>query len=122
PGAGSSKAVVRRGVHKVSMSDFGDYAGVSRGTLYRYFASKNDVMRALPDFVQARWGGSACGGGRPARAGGAAVRAPRRHHPRRRDLAGHGAPHPAGPAFGLRMLERALPRALRVLTDLLEPV
>lgn len=49
---GALRALARRGVRKLSMSDIGDEAGVSRGTLYRYFRSKDEVLEAIGTHVK----------------------------------------------------------------------
>jgi AcrR family transcriptional regulator len=49
--AGAARALARRGVGKLSMSDICTEAGVSRGTLYRYFKSKDEVLEALARHV-----------------------------------------------------------------------
>lgn len=41
----------RYGVRKFSMSDICTEAGVSRGTLYRYFKSKDQVLEAVGEYV-----------------------------------------------------------------------
>ena len=38
---GALRALARRGLRKLSMSDICEEAGISRGTLYRYFKSKD---------------------------------------------------------------------------------
>ena len=48
---GAARALARRGVRKLSMSDICEEAGVSRGTLYRYFKSKEAVLEALSQHV-----------------------------------------------------------------------
>lgn len=48
---GAARALARRGATKLFMSDICDEAGVSRGTLYRYFKSKEDVLEALSQHV-----------------------------------------------------------------------
>jgi AcrR family transcriptional regulator len=45
----------RRGVRRLGMQEISDAAGVSRGTLYRYFPSKDHVMAAAADFDEARF-------------------------------------------------------------------
>lgn len=44
---GALAAVARHGLKKLGMNDVSDAAGVSRGTLYRYFPGKDDLMSAL---------------------------------------------------------------------------
>jgi AcrR family transcriptional regulator len=43
---GALRAVARHGVRRLSMSDICEEAGVSRGTLYRYFNSKEEILEA----------------------------------------------------------------------------
>jgi AcrR family transcriptional regulator len=45
------RVLARRGLRKLSMTDIGDEARVSRGTLYRYFASREDVLAAAEERV-----------------------------------------------------------------------
>ncbi|WP_432194241.1 TetR/AcrR family transcriptional regulator [Streptomyces sp. bgisy027] len=49
---GAIRAVGRYGVRKFSMSDVYTEAGVSRGTLYRYFKSKDQVLEAIGEYVE----------------------------------------------------------------------
>lgn len=49
---GTIRALARRGHRKLSMSDICECAGVSRGTLYRYFSSKEEVLGALSQHVR----------------------------------------------------------------------
>jgi AcrR family transcriptional regulator len=48
---GALNALVRTGAKRMSMSDISDAAGVSRGTVYKYFATKQDVLAAVSEFV-----------------------------------------------------------------------
>ena len=48
---GTLRAMRMIGARRVSMSDISDASGVSRGTLYRYFASKEDVLAAVSEHV-----------------------------------------------------------------------
>ncbi len=48
---GALRAIGDMGVRRLSMSDIIDASGVSRGTLYRYFSSKEDVLAAVSEFV-----------------------------------------------------------------------
>ena len=45
----------RRGVRRLAMQEISEAAGVSRGTLYRYFPSKDDVLAAAADFDEQRF-------------------------------------------------------------------
>ncbi|MGX1675482.1 TetR/AcrR family transcriptional regulator [Streptomyces sp. NPDC055400] len=49
---GAIRAVGRYGVRKFSMSDVYTETGVSRGTLYRYFKSKEQVLEAIGEYVE----------------------------------------------------------------------
>lgn len=49
--SGALAAIAARGVKRLSMSDIIDASGVSRGTLYRYFSSKDQVLAAVAEFV-----------------------------------------------------------------------
>ena len=46
----------RRGVRRLGMQEISEAAGVSRGTLYRYFPSKDHVVAAAADFDEVRFG------------------------------------------------------------------
>jgi AcrR family transcriptional regulator len=120
---GAYEAVVRRGLNKVSMSNIGESAGVSRGTLYRYFASKDEVLGALPDFILLRWEQD--------------LRAAVASHPEPEDrlrvvmeaIIGYADQAPEAlrliqqePELGLAMLRRNLPQTVRVVAELLAPV
>lgn len=48
---GTLRAVRSVGARRLSMRDISDASGVSRGTLYRYFASKEDVLAAVSEYV-----------------------------------------------------------------------
>ncbi|MGB8389427.1 MAG: TetR/AcrR family transcriptional regulator [Mycobacterium sp.] len=46
---GALRALARQGPKKLAMSDIAAEAGVSGGTLYRYFKNKEDLLQALGD-------------------------------------------------------------------------
>jgi len=48
---GALSALVRTGARRLSMSDISDASGVSRGTVYKYFSTKQDVLAAVSEFV-----------------------------------------------------------------------
>ncbi|MDE2563040.1 MAG: TetR/AcrR family transcriptional regulator [Sphingomonadales bacterium] len=48
---GALDAIAARGVKRLSMSDIIDASGVSRGTMYRYFSNKDQVLDAVAEFV-----------------------------------------------------------------------
>jgi AcrR family transcriptional regulator len=49
--SGALDAIASRGARRLSMSDIIDTSGVSRGTLYRYFSNKEEVLAAVSEFV-----------------------------------------------------------------------
>ena len=49
--SGALDAIAARGVRRLSMSDIIDASGVSRGTLYRYFSNKDEVLSAVAEYV-----------------------------------------------------------------------
>lgn len=48
---GALLALARRGRNKLSMSDVCEMSGISRGTLYRYFRNKEEVLDAIGGHV-----------------------------------------------------------------------
>ncbi|NJO33941.1 MAG: TetR/AcrR family transcriptional regulator [Rhodospirillales bacterium] len=48
---GAVDAIAARGAKRLSMSDIIEASGVSRGTLYRYFSTKEDVLAAVMEFI-----------------------------------------------------------------------
>ena len=48
---GALAGIARRGVRKLSMSDISEAAAVSRGTLYRHFSTKEEVLDAVSEHV-----------------------------------------------------------------------
>ncbi len=53
--AGALKAIGGRGTRRLSMSDICNAAEISRGTLYRYFSTKEDVLAAVSEFVSSNF-------------------------------------------------------------------
>jgi AcrR family transcriptional regulator len=49
---GALRAIARHGLAKMGMSDVSDAAGVSRGTLYRYFPTREALLEDLAVYVQ----------------------------------------------------------------------
>ncbi|MCH7523142.1 MAG: helix-turn-helix transcriptional regulator [Chloroflexi bacterium] len=41
------KMIVQKGVHGATIEEIATEAGLSAGAIYRYFASKEDVLRAV---------------------------------------------------------------------------
>lgn len=48
---GALRAIASLGTRRLSMSDISETSGVSRGTLYRYFGSKDAVLSAVSEYV-----------------------------------------------------------------------
>ncbi|WP_404476548.1 TetR/AcrR family transcriptional regulator [Novosphingobium sp. BL-52-GroH] len=48
---GTLRAISSIGARRLSMSDISESSGVSRGTLYRYFASKDEVLAAVSEYI-----------------------------------------------------------------------
>ena len=49
--SGALDAIADRGVRRLSMSDIVEASGVSRGTLYKYFSNKDEVLAAVAEYV-----------------------------------------------------------------------
>jgi AcrR family transcriptional regulator len=49
--SGALDVIASRGARRLSMSDIIDTSGVSRGTLYRYFSNKDEVLAAVSEYV-----------------------------------------------------------------------
>jgi AcrR family transcriptional regulator len=52
---GAMLAIARHGISKLGMSDVSDSAGVSRGTLYRYFPNRDELLQSLAELERARF-------------------------------------------------------------------
>ena len=52
---GALRAIARHGLSKLGMSDVSEHAGVSRGTVYRYFPSREELLQCLADFERERF-------------------------------------------------------------------
>ena len=52
---GAMAAIARHGLSKLGMSDVSLSAGVSRGTLYRYFPNREELLQSLAAFETARF-------------------------------------------------------------------
>src|SRR3546814_3804946 len=48
---GALRAISEMGARRLSMRDISDASGVSRGPLYRYFSSREEVLAAVSEFV-----------------------------------------------------------------------
>jgi AcrR family transcriptional regulator len=52
---GALQAIARHGLAKLGMSDVSEHAGVSRGTLYRYFPSRDELLHSLAEAENERF-------------------------------------------------------------------
>lgn len=52
---GAMAAIARHGLAKLGMRDVSQSAGVSRGTLYRYFPSREELLQSLAAFERQRF-------------------------------------------------------------------
>jgi AcrR family transcriptional regulator len=52
---GTLAALARQGARQLSMTDVCDASGISRATLYRYFAKKEDLLAALAEHVSSNF-------------------------------------------------------------------
>ncbi len=120
---GALRAIARRGPQKLSMSDVCDEAGVSRGTLYRYFKNKNEVLLAISAHVRDE--------SRAAidRAIAADPAPERRLYVVLDAMVHYRETHPeavlaieAEPAFALQWLRRTFPGQVTFLDEALDPV
>ncbi|HEX3732245.1 MAG TPA: TetR/AcrR family transcriptional regulator [Mycobacteriales bacterium] len=120
---GALSALARQGLRKLSMSDVCDEAGIARGTLYRYFKSKDDVLEAIGHHVVANLT--------------VALEQGIQENPKPADrvrvvadvLIGFWRLHPelarvgqVEPAFALSYLNRVLPQFRAILRETLDPL
>lgn len=121
---GALAALGRVGTRRLTMSDVSERSGLSRGTVYRYFPTKDDLLAVLAEYEQDRFAEGlrralteASGGGGPSMA--AVVEY----------IIGYLRQHPAlplmidvEPEFVLAFLRRQMPVFHRITEDLLAPI
>jgi AcrR family transcriptional regulator len=107
---GALQAIGRHGLAKLGMSDVSEHAGVSRGTLYRYFPSREELLQSLAAAESERFQQRVGEALRSAPPGGARLRVVLEH------VARYVNEHPAiprlietEPAFVLRYLREQFP-------------
>jgi len=107
---GALQAIARHGLSKLGMRDVSDHAGVSRGTLYRYFPGREELLQSLAAFERARFQARVADALRGAPPGEARLRVAVQHAAR------YVNEHPAirrlienEPAFVLRYLREQFP-------------
>jgi len=119
---GALRAVGRVGFRHLTMSDVAESAALSRGTVYRYFPSKDDLLAVLMEYEQDRFSGglekALESGGTPATIEAVAeyIITYLRQHPALTLLID------SEPAYVLAFLRRQLPEFHRISSDLLAPV
>jgi AcrR family transcriptional regulator len=120
---GAIRALARHGLRKLTMTDICDEAGVSRGTLYRYFKDKDQVLEAVGHQVESTLkvavDNAIAADPEPAHRLQVVLRAVldyQQLHPETVELVR------VEPAFALDFLTRRLPVFVDILTDVLEPV
>jgi len=107
---GALQAIAHHGLTKLGMNDVSEHAGVSRGTLYRYFPNRDVLLRSLAEFERDRFQQRVGEALRSAPAGAAQLRVALQH------VARYVGEHPAiqrliesEPAFVLRYLRDQFP-------------
>jgi AcrR family transcriptional regulator len=120
---GAIRALARHGLRKLTMTDICAEAGVSRGTLYRYFKDKDQVLEAVGHQVESTLkvavDNAIAADPEPAHRLQVVLRAVldyQQLHPETVELVR------VEPAFALDFLTRRLPVFVDILTDALEPV
>jgi AcrR family transcriptional regulator len=120
---GALQAVARHGLAKLGMSDVSEHAGVSRGTLYRYFPSREELLQSLAAAESERFQRRVVEAVRGAPAGEARLRVALQH------VARHVNEHPAiqrlietEPAFVLRYLRDQFPALCAATASFLAPL
>jgi len=120
---GALRALGTVGLRRLTMADVSERAGLSRGTVYRYFPTKEALLGVLAEYERDRF----ADGLREALTGTAGLESPLdvvaeytiaylRHHPALTLMID------TEPAFVLGFLRRQLPVFHRITAELLEPV
>jgi AcrR family transcriptional regulator len=120
---GALQAIARHGLAKLGMSDVSEHAGVSRGTLYRYFPSREELLQSLAAAESERFQRRVVEAVRGAPMGEARLRAALQH------VARYVNEHPAiprlietEPAFVLRYLRDQFPALCAATGSFLAPL
>jgi AcrR family transcriptional regulator len=121
---GAVRALSRRGAPKLTMSDICAEAGVSRGTLYRYFRSKEDVLEAIGAHVttSVRWMFEQAVRANPEPADRLRVILDTTMNRYRRDFPESAKIPQVEPGFGIEFLTRHLHEHVGMLAEYLKPV
>ncbi|HEV2369990.1 MAG TPA: TetR/AcrR family transcriptional regulator [Acidimicrobiales bacterium] len=118
---GALRAVGRVGFRHLTMADVAESAALSRGTVYRYFPSKDDLLAVLMEYEQDRFSGGLAkaleSGGPPTiEAMAEYIITYLREHPALTLLID------SEPAYVLSFMRRQLPVFHRISAELLAPV
>lgn len=107
---GALRAIAQHGLTKLGMHDVSAHAGVSRGTLYRYFPGRDELLQSLAEYERERFQQRVGDALRDAPAGAPRLRVALEH------VAGYVSEHPAiqrlienEPAFVLGYLREQFP-------------
>jgi TetR/AcrR family transcriptional regulator, repressor for uid operon len=120
---GALQAIAYHGLSKLGMNDVSEHAGVSRGTLYRYFPGREELLQSLAAFESARFQQRVGEALRSAPPGAARLRIVLQH------VARYVNEHPAiprlienEPAFVLRYLRQQFPALCAATGAVLTPL
>jgi AcrR family transcriptional regulator len=120
---GALQAMGRVGLRRFTMNDVSERSGLSRGTVYRYFPTKDDLLGVLAQYEQDRFSGGL------AEALAGVPEDQRRLETVAEYILGYLRQHPAltllietEPAFVLGYLRRQLPVFRGITEELLAPV
>jgi AcrR family transcriptional regulator len=121
---GAVRALSRRGSQKLTMSDICAEAGVSRGTLYRYFKCKDDVLEAVGAHVtnSLRWMLEQAIRASPEPADRLRVILDTTSNTYRREFPESARIPEVEPGFAINFLTRHFPEHLDMVTEYLKPV
>lgn len=122
---GALQVLGRVGMRRLTMGEVSQFSGVSRGTVYRYFPTKDDLLAVMAEYEQERF----AHGLRMALAAGAAAEEPLTLETITGYVLGYLRDHPAltllvesEPAFVLGFLRRQLSVFRRICEELVSPV
>jgi AcrR family transcriptional regulator len=120
---GALQAIARHGLAKLGMNDVSEHAGVSRGTLYRYFPNREELLQSLAAAEGERFRRRVADAMRTAPPGEARLRVALQH------VARYVNEHPAiprlidtEPAFVLRYLREQFPLLCATTGSFLAPL
>lgn len=119
--SGALDAIAARGVKRLSMSDIIDASGVSRGTLYRYFSNKDQVLAAVAEFVCTGFESGIREAGKGVNDPVERLRAVMQFYARYTDENSPGRIFEVEPAFHLAFFRSRFARYKQAVLDALEP-